>query len=60
MHVDVKTIFCRSVQHPHILSLLGAVFEETRLIILTNIVNGKNLQQLIFDPSVERVSTLIG
>ncbi len=47
----------RSVHHPNMLSLLGVIIQETRLLIITNLVNGKNLHKLIFDSS--RVSYYI-
>ncbi len=47
----------RNVQHPNM--LLGVIIQETRLLIITNLVNGKNLHKLIFDPSQLRVIKLL-
>ena len=49
--VSYNYFIYRSVQHPNILSLLGVIIQETRLLIITNLVNGKNLHMLIFDSS---------
>ena len=54
--VSYNYFIYRSVQHPNILSLLGVIIQETRLLIITNLVNGKNLHMLIFDSSRVRVS----
>ena len=35
----------------HILTILGVIIQEMRLLIITNLVNGKNLHMLIFDSS---------
>ena len=51
-------VFCRHIQHPNVLSLLGAIQSERRITIVTNYVNGMDLHTLIFDTAVERVSII--
>jgi serine/threonine protein kinase len=38
---------CRSLHHPNILTCVGILREDGKIVILTNYVKGKNLFQLI-------------
>lgn len=42
------------------LQVLGAIMKETSITILSNLVVGKNLHTLIFDPSSTLVIFVIG
>ena len=49
-----KTIFPRSmVQHPNIFGILGSVIKESKIAIISNLVKGCNLEQLIFNGSTK-------
>ena len=54
--VEVKPHLYRRI---HILQFLGVVFNETSLTILSNLVDGKNLHTLIFDPKSPTVRYLL-
>ena len=41
--------FYRSLHHPHILSVLGAVSRPFTIVLITNLVQGKNLHALVFN-----------
>ena len=55
IHLSVHTSPYRTMQHPNILTVLGAVVSQTSLTVLTNLVRGCNLHTLIFDPGYVRV-----
>ena len=43
-------ILYRSVQHPNILCLMGVLITDFEVMLITNLVSGKDLHSLIFDP----------
>ena len=45
----------RYIQHPNILSLLGAVEEGDTILIISNLVQGPNLHDLIFSGDYGKV-----
>lgn len=45
----------RCIQHPHILSLLGVVEESSKVMIITNLVLGPNLHDLVFSSRYGKV-----
>ena len=45
----------RAIQHPNILCLLGTMRDESSLMIVTNYVEGMDLQTILFNEDVERV-----
>ena len=44
---------CRAIQHPNILCVLGSVMMERKIAIITNMVRGSNLHELIFNSSTK-------
>lgn len=44
---------CRTVQHPNILCILGSVMKENKIAIISNLVRGSNLEELIFKSSTK-------
>lgn len=49
------SIISRCLQHPNILCLLGVINAESSVIIVTNYVEGNDLQTMIFDHNIDRV-----
>ena len=45
----------RAIQHPNILCLLGTIRDKSSLMIVTNYVDGTDLQSIIFNEANERV-----
>ena len=43
-------ILYRSVQHPNILCLMGVLTTDCEVMLITNLVSGKDLHSRIFDP----------
>ena len=41
-------IFSRSLQHPHMLSLLGVKYHEGSTVLIMNLVDGQDLSTLLF------------
>ena len=55
MNQHLYNIIFRHIQYPNMLCLLGTIQRESSLIIVTNFVQGMDLQTMIFDSNVERV-----
>ena len=46
----------RVIHHPNMIQCLGSLTDESSVTIITNFINGPNLQNLLFDESHCRVS----
>ena len=49
---------CRSLHHPNIVMMLGSIVEEACIIFIMNLVDGSDLQSLIFNESKRKVRYL--
>ena len=46
-------IFYRELNHPNILNFLGIVHDDTKVMLLTNLVTGKNLYQILHEDGMK-------
>ena len=46
---------CRRVQHPNILCLMGTIVQGGSLMVITNLVRGKDLHALLFSSDAKQV-----
>ena len=52
-HESIVSFLCRMVQHPNILCMLGSVVKDKKIAIISNLVRGFNLHELIFCSSTK-------
>ena len=43
----------RKLRHPNIVNLMGVCYEVSQLLLVTNYINGSNLEQIIFNKSLD-------
>ena len=52
----ILTCSCRRIHHPNMLQLLGVLKDASSVTIITTLIDGPNLHDLIFDETHKRVS----
>lgn len=55
MLISIFNGLCRRVQHPNILCLMGTIVQGGSLMVITNLVRGKDLHALLFSSDAKQV-----
>ena len=51
--------FCRQLQHPNIIQVMGSLFQDKQVIVLMALVDGPNLHDVIFSGNYQVFSMLL-